>query len=118
MKDSNKNLTDDEKKNSIVIMDNLLSHLAKELFEFYYANKLKSLFNAPYLSKFNMIEVCFRVLKNKTYKTIYKNITELKIELKILIEGDYLINFLNKLFIETLNNYLNYISNNIKLNLN
>ena len=118
MKDLNKKLTDDERKNSIIIMDNLASHLTKELFEFYYANKLKVLFNVLYLSKFNMIEMCFRAIKNKTYKTIYKNITELKNELKILIEGDYLENLLNKLFIETLNNYLNYISENIKLNLN
>ena len=65
-----------------------------------------------------MIETFFRALKNKTYKTIYKNISELKKELKTLIEGDYLVNLLNKLFIETLNNYLNYISENIKQNLN
>ena len=34
MKDLNKKLTDDERKKSIIIMDNLPSHLTKEFFEF------------------------------------------------------------------------------------
>ena len=111
------NLNQNEKENSIFIMDNLTSHLTKPLFEFYYKKKLKVLFNVPYLSKFNMIEICFRTLKNITYKKIFANISELKNEIKNIIKGDYLNSLLNKLYKETLNNYINYINDNINLNL-
>ena len=37
-------------KNSIIIMDNMSSHLTSELFENYNKYKLKVLFNVPYKS--------------------------------------------------------------------
>lgn len=112
------NLSEEEKTNSIIIMDNLSSHLTKDLYNFYFEKKLKILFNVPYLSKFNMIEICFRALKNITYKSIYKNDSALKKGLNDLVKGNYLKNLLNKFYRETLNNYLNYINDNIKFNLN
>ena len=111
-------LDEERLKNTIIIMDNFSSHLTKDLFEFYNEKKLKILFNTPYLSKFNMIELCFRELKNKIYKRLYKNIKEIKDTLKDLIEGDYLKGILYKLYKETLIKYLDYINNNITINLN
>ena len=65
-----------------------------------------------------MIEICFRALKNKIYNKLYKNINQVKKELKILIEGDYLKNILFKLYKETLIKYLDFINDNLVINLN
>lgn len=111
-------LSDDDKKITVLIMDNLSSHLTKELFEFYYQKKMKVVFNVPYLSKFNMIELCFRAIKNKTYKKLFKNKKELQNEIQLYIENDYLKNILPKFYREKLNNYLDYINNNLTINLN
>lgn len=79
---------------------------------------MKVVFNVPYLSKFNMIELCFRALKNKIYKNLHNNINDIKKEIKEYIEGKYLRDLLGKLYKETLNKYLNFIDNNFIINLN
>lgn len=65
-----------------------------------------------------MIEYCFRSLKNITYKKKYRNINELKNDINILINDDYLERQLIKLFKETLENYLYYINEYKFINLN
>ena len=77
-------------------MDNTICYNIKFIF-FYSEKKMKVLYNVQILNKFNIIEICFHVLKNKIYKNIYNNINEIKIELKKYIELDYLINLLDKL---------------------
>lgn len=44
-------------------MDNLSSHKSSKLMEFYDKHKINVLFNTPYLSNFNAIELSFRNLK-------------------------------------------------------
>ena len=111
-------LTEEERKKAILVLDNLTAHLTGELFNFYKQKGIKTLFNTPYLSKFNMIEYCFRSLKNITYKKRYKNIKELKKDISILINDGYLERHLIKLYKETLENYLFYINDNKSINLN
>ena len=53
-------LSDEEKMKYIYFMDNLASHLAPALFTLYNENKMKVLFNTPYKSSFNIVELCFR----------------------------------------------------------
>jgi len=118
MESFNEKLSDKDKKESVIVLDNLPAHATAELFKFYSEKKMKVVFNVPYLSKFNMIEICFRALKNKIYKNLHKNINDIKKEIKEYIEGEYLRGLLGKLYKETLNKYLNFIDNNFFINLN
>lgn len=110
MKELISKLTAYEKSNSLFVFDNLTSHLTDEMFQFYYENKLKVLLNVPYQSKFNMIELAFREIKNITYKRLYSDIVNLKKDVKKIIISDMLRNSLGKLFRETLVVYKKYIN--------
>ena len=118
MNDLVDSLTDEEKESSILIMDNCRSHLSPKLFEFYSNNKLKILFNIPYQSTFNMIEGCFRFIKNLTYKRLYNNISQLTNDIIKIIEGVEFKTCLRKLYHETLVVYKNYITSNFDINFN
>ena len=96
MKELINNMTEDEKNKSIFILDNLKSHCTLELFEFYYNNHLKILFTVPYNSPFNMIEICFRNIKNIIYKKIYSNKKNLLKDIKNILEGDIITKSLEK----------------------
>ena len=108
----------EEKTKTVILMGNCSCHQTPSLFKFYDDNKLKILFNVPYKSTFNMVENVFRLIKNITYKKLYKNIIELKKDLKIIIEGDNVVKSLSKLYKETLVIYKNYIDSNNYINLN
>jgi len=113
-----KKLDENEKKNSILIMDNMSSHLTNELFEIYYKNKLKVLFNVPYKSMWNMIELVFRQIKNITYKRLYKNIKHLENDIKDIIQSGIIENSLPSFYQETLIHYSNFINEYKNYNLN
>ena len=111
-------MTNEEKKNHIFIMDNLKAHLTLELFELYYNNNLKILFNIPYKSSFNMIEKVFRYIKNLTYKQIFSSQNKFVNKIIEIIESEKLKITLKKLFKETLNIYEDFIKSNSIKNLN
>jgi hypothetical protein len=108
-----KKMTEEEKKNHILILDNCTSHLTAENFDLYKTNKLKILFGVPYLSKFNMVENIFRYIKNYTYKRLYKNITILGNDIKDIIDNNVNKNLLDRLFKEVLIEYQEYIKEKI-----
>ena len=118
MKELDDQMSLEEKTKTVIVMDNCSCHQTPSLFKFYDDNKLKILFNVPYKSTFNMVENVFRLIKNITYKKLYKNIIELKKDLKIIIEGDNVVKSLSKLYKETLVIYKNYIDSNNYINLN
>ena len=118
MKELIDSLTNEEKKSSFIILDNCTSHLSPKLFQFYFEQKLKILFNVPYQSTFNMIENCFRFIKNLTYKRLYNNINELNTDVKNINEGNDLKDSGKNLYKETLLVYRNYINSNYNINLN
>ena len=47
----------------VIVLDNYLSHKTNLLIKYYCDNKINILFNIPYLSKFNSVELCFRNFK-------------------------------------------------------
>ena len=65
--------------NKEIIMDNYSSYKTEKLMKFYADNKINILFNAPYLSKFNPVELAFRNLK----RNLYTNTKFLKIWLRL-----------------------------------
>ena len=112
------NMSKIEIKNAVFFMDNLNSHKTCELFSFYKNNNIKVLFNCPYISEFNMIEYCFRYIKNLTYKRLYSSIFELKKDVTEIIKSKNFENTLEKLYKDTLSNYINFIDKNKYQNLN
>ena len=109
---------EEEKKQHVFIMDNFAGHLTPELFEFYRANKIKVLFGVPYASHYNMVENVFRLIKNKTYKKLYKSIELLITDIKEILNDNKTLLSLKKLFNETVEEYLKFIQENKHINLN
>ena len=109
-----------EKKieNFLFILDNFSGHLTLQLFKFYREKKIKILFSVPYASNFNMVENVFRLIKNITYKKLYDDIELLTKDIINIINLDTTINSLNRLFSETLGEYISFIEKNRLINLN
>ena len=80
--------------------------------------KLKVLFGVPYLSKFNMIEFCFRGIKNILYKHLFNSIKDaVKKTEEILLDPNFYSSYIF-FFKETLNNYKAFINKYKEVNLN
>ena len=58
-----KRLTDEQKRKSLIVLDNASYHKIKEVIKVYHDNKLKIIANIPYQSKFDGIEFFFGFLK-------------------------------------------------------
>ena len=112
------NLDESEIKNAIFFMDNATVHSTLDLMQFYSEKKLKILYNVPYVSYFNIVELCFRTLKNHIYKNLYSSINEVENDLLNLLKSEKIKNQLPLLFKETLKQYIKFIKDNINYNLN
>ena len=112
------NMNEQEKNNHIIILDNLSAHLTSDLFQLYNKKGLKILFNVPYNSPWNMIELVFRFMKNITYKQLYPNISSLEKDILNIIKSGKIEESLPALYKETLVKYYNFIINNKNINLN
>ena len=99
-------------------MDNCTSHSTSKMFEFYRNNQLKILFNTPYRSSFNMVELVFRHIKRETYTHIYDSFDDIKNTINIILNGELIKKSLILFYKETLNNYINFIQLNNSINLN
>ena len=111
-------INSEEKKNYIFFMDNLSSHLTADMFKYYDYEKLKIIFNVPYLSTFNMIELCFRQIKRDTYTHLYESIDELKKNIEEIILSEKFKGQLKSHFKETLETYLIFLIDYNNFNLN
>lgn len=112
------NMNEQEKNSHIIILDNLSAHLTSDLFQLYNKKGLKILFNVPYNSPWNMIELVFRFIKNITYKQLYPNISSLEKDILNIIKSGKIEESLPALYKETLVKYYNFIINNKNINLN
>ena len=102
----------------IVVMDNLSCHKTKSLIQFYKDNNINVVFNSPYVSEWNSIELAFRAIKRKYYKKIICLAEELK---KYVVEFINSEDFLKTLYFnygETLKEYKKFILFNKDTNLN
>lgn len=118
MEETIKKLSEDDIKRTIIIMDNCTVHFSKNVIELMKNNKLKILYTVPYESEFNSIELAFRYIKNKIYKKIYSNITELKDDVLAIIKSKDMNKCIFKNFKETLLKYENFVEGNINIDLN
>ena len=111
-------INSEEKKNYIFFLDNLSAHLTADMFKYYDYEKLKIIFNVPYLSTFNMIELCFRQIKRDTYTHLYESIDELKKNIEEIILSEKFKGQLKSLFRETLKIYFKFLIDYNNFNLN
>ena len=109
-------LSEKEVKNSVFVMDNLSVHLCPNIKELMKNRKLKVLYTVPYESEFNPIELCFRYIKNFTYRKIYLKINELQKDVIEILKSERIKNSLFKNFNETLKKYYNFTKKNKDIN--
>lgn len=69
-------------------MDNLACHKTEKLIEFYAKNIINVLFNLPYFSDFNSIELGFRNLKRYLYHQIFSSTEETENEIRKYINDN------------------------------
>jgi transposase len=105
-------------KDFVIILDNLASHKTPLLKEFYIKNKLNIIFNSPYQSMFNCIELFFRIIKRKLYQNINQSTDSAMSEVIKIISEEKLSEGLIKNFRETLKVYYNNSLNYKDINLN
>jgi transposase len=97
---------------SIFILDNASYHLSKEIKEFAKLNKLKFLFNCPYRSEFNAIEIVFNLIKSNVHKEIYKKQKEFKERIDFFINDPDVNNSIKKVYKKTIENYIDFYETN------
>lgn len=118
MKNLKKKLDELNILNFVVILDNLSCHKTDLLLNFYNEQKINMIFNSPYHSNFNCIELFFRIIKKRLYEKLYKSADEAIEEIKQIINDKNLEKSLIQNFRETLENYYNYSISHKHLNLN
>ena len=101
-------------KNYVIILDNYSAHKTKALFKYY----VDILFNSPYMSKFNSVELAFRNIKRHLYTKCFSSMSLTINELKLILDS---LNFSKSIkgnFKETLEEYILYSNKEKKANLN
>ncbi len=70
------------------------------------------------MSYFNMVELCFRALKNDIYKNLYSSREEVERDILYLLKSEKIKKQLPYLYKETLNQYIKFMKDNFYYNLN
>ena len=102
----------------VVCMDNHSSHKTPNMMNFYKDNKINIVFNAPYLSIFNSVELTFRYIKRFLYMSLFSDINELCLKVESLLEDIKFNNTLLYNFGETIEEYIRFINKFKDINLN
>ena len=80
--------------------------------------QLKFLFNVPYKSTFNVIEMCFHLIKNIIYKEIFNKMKNMEKRVHLLVDDTEINNNIKKIYLKELEIYKTfYINNTEKINL-
>lgn len=92
----------------IIVLDNAKYHKSKIVKKYLKKNKINIIYNVPYASSFNAIELLFRDLKNRLYKKIFSTIEEVEMYTNNLLQRTELNELIPKLMKETLEEYWRY----------
>ena len=95
----------EENSNYTYLIDNASIHKNKKTSAMYKKEKINVIFNAPYQSEFNPIEMVFSLLRKKLNKKIVKNKTEIT---------EVINNFIKETKESTLTNIFNHSKNTLK----
>ena len=102
----------------IIVLDNLSSHKTSKVINFFKDNNINIVYNCPYCSYFNCIELIFRYIKRNLYLKVYESLETAENDVKNLLDSNNIKNTLIKNYKEVLNTYLAYSLNNKYNNLN
>lgn len=102
----------------ILVLDNLACHKTSKVKQYFYDNKINVVFNTPYFSVFNCVELSFRYLKRHLYSNLFNNLEDAENEVKKLLEKEDIKATLKKNYRETLTTYLTYYLKHQNINLN
>ena len=95
-------------KNYALFLDNCSFHKSKKAIKYYYENKVNIIFNTPYLSIFNSIELAFRGVKNILYRRVYNNMNEVEKDLHLILNSEKFQKTIKYNLKETIGEYLNF----------
>lgn len=118
MSNLNKKIKEQNINRYVLVLDNLSSHKTKLLKDFYLNNRMNIIFNSPYMSKFNCVELFFRLIKRKIYQKIYKSTDEAAKEMIKVMNDPKLNEGLKQNFKETLEEYYKFSIDHMNINLN
>ena len=91
-----------------LFLDNLSTHKSKNTIKYFYENKINIIFNVPYLSRFNSIELAFRAVKNIIYKQVYENMENLKKDICKILDSEKFQKTIRYIFKVTIGEYKKY----------
>jgi len=98
--------------NYIIIMDNYSVHKTQTLLSYYKENNINALFNCPYASYFNSVELAFRAIKKVLYKKLFNDMDEVEYEVKKILNANNFNHTLIANFKETLEQYRKFCEDN------
>ena len=102
----------------LIVLDNLSAHKTSKVINYFNDNKINIVFNCPYRSEFNCVELAFRYFKHFIYSKIYECLEDVEKDITELFEKNSLEKTLIKNYRETLEVYINYSLNHKYTNLN
>lgn len=101
----------------IIVLDNLSSHKTPLVKQFFIENNINIVFNSPYHSEWNSIELAFRSLKRKYYQILFETKEEQVNYIKSFLENKDFSKTIEFNFCETLKSYKKFILDNRDINL-
>ena len=105
----------DEIKNKIFVLDNATYHFSENIKKYAEKEKLKFLFNVPYKSEFNGIELVFNLIKSHLYNEIHKNLKELTDKIVLYIDDKDINNNIIKVYKKTFEEYVKFFEANLNV---
>lgn len=111
-------LKNESVENFVFVLDNLSCHKTPSMKKLFLDNKINVLFNSPYMSEWNCIELAFRALKRKYYHILFETKEEQINYIKRFLENKEFSKTLEFNYCETLKEYRKFITNNENINLN
>ena len=104
--------------NYAVFLDNLSAHKTKKMIKYYAENGINIIFNTPYFSTFNSIELAFRSIKNLLYKKVYNDKNKVIEDVHNIINNADFQKTLKYNFKETIIEYLKFYNRYKSINFN
>jgi hypothetical protein len=101
-----------------LFLDNLSVHKSNNAIKYFCENSINVIYNVPYLSYFNSIELCFRALKNIIYKQVYENMEKLENDIRNILNSQKFEKTIRYNFKETIFEYIKYYKKYKDFNLN
>ena len=118
MKELNKKLNNIKFGKYVLVLDNLSSHKTNDLIEYYSNSRINVIFNSPYTSVFNSIELAFRSIKRKIYASLFDSLESIESRIINIITSEEFQKTLKYNFAETLNEYIKYYEKIKNINFN